>query len=255
MATASFHESYVRTVLELGDRCIVGGGSEIPNGRTLVLSPHYDDDVIGAGGAIMTQLSKGCRVKVVYLTDGREGIPHLRDKAEVENTRRRESARALEVLGVGEAVHLLVPETHLRPTGFLVRKMIRLVRSFSPEVILIPWFFDNHVDHVEAHKVLFRMTKGLEDDVVILGYEVWTPLQPNLVIDVTRFASRKREALLCFGSQLEQVDYLRTSMALSRRRALEAGVGGYAEAFLCLPVSEYVGWIRKSGIASLRFVG
>lgn len=254
MTAHAFHKNYVRSVLEMGGHYTGKDRLKLPGGRTLVLSPHYDDEVIGAGGTIMTQLSRGHRVSVIYLTDGREGIPKLEDRVEVERIRRGESERARRILGVSEQAHLSAPETRLRPTGPVLRKLTQMLKSFAPELIFIPWFFDNHVDHVEANMILYRIEKELDEDIFILGYEVWTPLSPNLYVDVTRYASKKREALHCFSSQLEQVDYLRTSMALSRRRALEAAIRGYAEAFLCLHAREYFDLIKRSGIASMRFI-
>jgi LmbE family N-acetylglucosaminyl deacetylase len=254
MAVNVFHKKYLESVLGIRELSARRAMSELPGGRTLVLSPHYDDEVIGSGGTIMTQLSRGHRIRVVYLTDGREGIPEIVDGAEVEKIRRMESGHALEILGVKDSMHLSAPETRLRPDSGFLRKLIHVVREFSPELILIPWLFDNHVDHVEANRILLRVEKELEPNVLILAYEVWTPLVPNLYVDITRFAREKRRALFCFTSQLQQVDYMRTSMALGRRRALEQGFEGYSEAFLCLPVAEYTDLIRKSGIASMKFV-
>jgi len=254
MASNVFYDRYIRSVLLLRERYREEKTRALPGGRTLVLSPHYDDEVIGAGGAVLTQIERGHRVRVVYLTDGRMGMPSIPDKALVEETRRAESHQALEILGVREVYHLSEPETMLRPGKALVQKLIPVVRGFAPEVVLVPWFFDNHVDHVEANRVLLSIVSELDKSTVILGYEVWTPLIPNLYLDITRFASKKRKALMCFASQLEQVDYIRTTMALGKRRALESDSGGYAEAFLCMRIEEYIDWIDRSGIAAIKFV-
>jgi len=245
---------YKRSILQLCNRRGRVVINELPGGRTLVLSPHYDDDVIGMGGTILMQLERGHRVKVIYLTDGREGIPRMDDRSEVERIRKAESARALEILGVTETEHLSAPETLLRPEPRILDRLKQLLRDFAPELIFLPWFFDNHVDHIETNRLLKRIIQSSAPETLILGYEVWTPLPPNLYLDISPYARAKREALLCFASQLEQVDYMRTSLALSKRRALEMGSSGYAEAFLCFSVSRYLEWIDRTGIDRLRFI-
>lgn len=255
MGTNIFNKAYLRSLPPLASLASRWQSRELPRGPALVLSPHYDDEVIGAGGTISLMRDRGERVRIVYMTDGREGIPCMPDKEEVEKRRREESARALELLGGGESFHLRARETRLSPRRELVGKLASLVREFSPQLILLPWFFDNHVDHVETNRLLRKISHAIDPGVTVLGFEVWTPLLPNLFIDIAPVAGKKREALLSFSSQLAQVDYLRTSMALSRRRALEAGFGGYAEAFLRLPAAEYLDWVGRSGVGAMRFVG
>jgi LmbE family N-acetylglucosaminyl deacetylase len=211
--------------------------------------------VIGAGGAIALLRSRGEEVKIVYMTDGREGIPSMADRDEVERTRKRESARAVGVLGGAESFHLGAPETRLSPRRRLMEALTPILRDYAPRTIFLPWFFDNHVDHIETNRIFLRLSRVIDPEANVLGFEVWTPLAANLHVDITPVAEKKREALLCFASQLLQVDYMRTSMALSRRRGVEAGLDGYAEAFLALPAGEYLEWVRRSGISSLRFIG
>ncbi len=250
-----FYRRYVNALLPFRDACAGHRVTDIPGRRTLVISPHYDDEVIGAGGTLMSLREKGRDVLVVYVTDGREGIPSLEDPAKAEEIRRKESERALSHMGVADSVHLRVPETRVRPYRSLVSDLMAIVNAYHPDSVILPWFFDNHVDHVEVNRVLVRLARTLDPGVLILGSEVWTPLPPNLIVDCSAYAERKRQALECFASQLAQVDYLRTSLALGERRAVDAGAKRLAEAFSCLPARLYVDWIRRAGIASMRFSG
>jgi hypothetical protein len=45
-----------------------------PKTRLMVLSPHPDDETLGAGGLIQRVISKGGKVKVAFMTNG-EGFP------------------------------------------------------------------------------------------------------------------------------------------------------------------------------------
>jgi LmbE family N-acetylglucosaminyl deacetylase len=82
-----------------------------PTTRLLVVAPHPDDEVIGAGGAMRRAVESGIPVHVVFVTSG-DGYPdtlltslrlrHPTGRAYVEmgEIRQREALRALESLGV-----------------------------------------------------------------------------------------------------------------------------------------------------------
>src|SRR3989338_967471 len=74
---------------------------EVPDAQNvLVLAPHFDDETIGCGGTIRKHILGGNRVCVVYVTDGRKGIPDLADKEKVTEIRKGEAKKALGILGV-----------------------------------------------------------------------------------------------------------------------------------------------------------
>jgi LmbE family N-acetylglucosaminyl deacetylase len=88
---------------------------DVPAGtRLLVIAPHPDDDVLGAGGLMQRVKSTGGTVRVVYLTDG-EGYPEgVREEDHVATPtaknylgygkqRRREARAALVRLGLADA--------------------------------------------------------------------------------------------------------------------------------------------------------
>ncbi len=82
--------------------------------RLLVIAPHPDDEVLGAGGLMQRVKSTGGTVRVVYLTDGDgypEGVkeadhveaPTARDYLGYGKQRRREARAALVRLGLADA--------------------------------------------------------------------------------------------------------------------------------------------------------
>jgi len=91
--------------------------------RLLVIAPHPDDEVLGAGGLIRRVHSAGGRVRVVYLTDGDgypEGVrleehgkkPTTSDFRDYGRRREHEAHDALKVLGLDEhdAMFLRFPD-------------------------------------------------------------------------------------------------------------------------------------------------
>jgi LmbE family N-acetylglucosaminyl deacetylase len=87
--------------------------------RVLVISPHPDDEVLGAGGLIQAVLRQGGQVRVVMLTNGdgqvfmpvalnRKVRSGLRDFVAYGKYRQTETLEALEALGLGaENVYFL----------------------------------------------------------------------------------------------------------------------------------------------------
>ena len=82
--------------------------------RLLVIAPHPDDEVLGAGGLMQRVHGTGGAVRVVYLTDGEgypEGVqredhvqtPTAKDFLGYGKQRRREARAALVRLGLADA--------------------------------------------------------------------------------------------------------------------------------------------------------
>jgi LmbE family N-acetylglucosaminyl deacetylase len=112
---------------------------EVPEGtRLMVVAPHPDDEMLGAGGLMQRVLETGGTVRVVYLTDGDgypEGVqaedhvesPSANDYRGYGRQRRREARAALAALGYGPSKYTY---TFLRfPDGGLCK----LTRTYWSE--------------------------------------------------------------------------------------------------------------------------
>ena len=214
---------------------------------TVVLSPHFDDDVIGCGGTLALHLRAGGEARVIYLTDGRAGDPEFRDLEALERTRKEEAGNALRVLGftANENLEFLdFPETRVVPNeescGRLREALLRGFGASPSPVLMIPSFLDGHRDHVAVNVMLKLIATSLPPATVVYACEVWTPVAVNCLVDITAVADLKREALGCYATQLKYVDYERVAMSLNAYRTAMTMKGrGYAEAFLKLPLQQY----------------
>lgn len=226
-----------------------------PGCRAVVLSPHFDDEVIGCGGTLNKHVQAGESVSVIYLTDGREGDPSCSDKNLVAEARKEEARRATKILGVQDLVFLDEPETELRATDALVGKLGGILNDMKPDLLYIPSFLDNHIDHFEANRILLRLRKRLSFPCNVAAYEVWTPLLPNTLVDITSVAQTKELALRQYVTQLRQVDYVGTTLALNRYRSATHLRGqGHAEAYLVIPLREYAALMEGLGIPGRVFI-
>jgi LmbE family N-acetylglucosaminyl deacetylase len=223
-------------------RSLVGSGPvlALPSyQRVLVLAAHPDDESMGCAGTLARMTRGGARVDVVYASDGEatrgSGAPPEITAA----ARRREAQEACALLGTEPPRFLGHPDRGLADAvGQLSEAARALVAELRPQVVLVPWFLDGHVDHEAMTEVLAGV--GLADDVEVWGFEVWTPLPPTRLVDITAVVDVKRRALALHATARLAFD-IGASVGLSRWRSVHASMGqGYAEAFLAAPAPEYL---------------
>jgi LmbE family N-acetylglucosaminyl deacetylase len=216
--------------LQPGNRPAVG----LPDAEdVLVVAPHPDDESIGCGGLIALATRRGTRVTVVFATDGEDLL--IADKpGSLAERRRAQGTAACEVLGA-KPVFLALPDGDLhRSTDALAGALEDAMARTSAALVVLPWFGDANSDH-RAVNTAFAQTTG---DVSVWGYEVWSPLPANRVVDITGAVEDKRRAIAAHTADVFiDADAL---LGLNRYRAAVARLDGtHAEAFLEAPATEY----------------
>jgi LmbE family N-acetylglucosaminyl deacetylase len=206
----------------------------------LVLAPHPDDEVVGPGGTIRRHVLAGAPVQAVVLTDGKWG--GYNPDGSLVGVRKKESLRAAEILGMRAPIFLDQPDGSLTETPALLDKLAEIYAQSRPKFIYLPALTDEHHDHWATnrifHSLLARMNP--KDELIIRGYEVWTPAPANRLVDITLTAELKREAIGAFVSQISTYDYVGAVLGLNHYRALRVLRGhGFAEAFMEMNVAEF----------------
>jgi LmbE family N-acetylglucosaminyl deacetylase len=207
--------------------------------RVLVLAAHPDDESMGCAGTIALLAQSGARVDVVYASDGEATRGSGSAPDVTAAARRSEAEQACRLLGAQPPRFLGSPDGRLAESVPELATAVRAVLAqLQPQVVLVPWFLDAHRDHQSLTEVL--ADAGLADDVEVWGFEVWTPLPPTRLVDVTTVVETKRAALALHVTAHQAFD-IGVAMGLSRWRSVHAQLGqGYAEAFLAAPASEYL---------------
>ena len=227
--------------------------------RIVVLAPHMDDEVFGAGGTLAASVAGGATVTVVYLTDGSKGYAkangHATAAAEqrLVVTRKAEAREAAAILGFAEPVFLDLPDGALAVTDVAVARLAAALVRLAPDVVFSPFFTDIHHDHWLTTSVFVEASRGLPDEVACWSYEVWTPLPANVVVDVTATMPAKRRAMAAFASQQAEYDYACAIEGLNRYRSLfTAKGGGFAEAFHVTDLALYRRLYRAAAVGHRR---
>lgn len=215
--------------------------------KVLVLSPHPDDDVIGCGGTLCRYHLMGAEVAVVYMTDGRKGNPRYRED-ELVRIRQEEAKRASRIIGISKTIFLDNRDSELTVSHKTVTELSKILSDYKPEAVFLPFFMDNHPDHIAAGQIFFSAAKS-PPVAMCYSYGIWTPLPTfNVVSDITVCLGKKILALNEHKSQLELMDMTEAAKGLSRYYSIMNGGNGYAELFIACPLNEYrrlgeaIGW-------------
>jgi LmbE family N-acetylglucosaminyl deacetylase len=205
-----------------------------------VLAPHADDEVIGCGGTLALHADQGDAVRVLVAFDGAAADAERRWAPErYVRARMREALAGGRALACGgraiEYEFWGAAEGHV-PTdeelGGAALRLAALLDELRPATIYAPWSGDGHRDHRTLAAVLARALRMRPVGADVWGFEVWTPLEPHLVIDVSRVMPRKLRALACHATQLEGGALLHRVSGLGAYRSLHVGGDAtFGEAF------------------------
>ncbi|MEO7429274.1 MAG: PIG-L deacetylase family protein [Acidimicrobiales bacterium] len=207
--------------------------------RVVVLSAHPDDESLGCGGTMALLADAGAEVSLVIATDGEATRGSALPGDETGRLRREEAERAGRILGARTRL-LGHPDGALAGrVDHLARDLASVLDELRPEALFLPWFLDGHPDH-QALSDALALVPSLPDALEVWGYETWTALVPNRVVDITSVIDRKREALAAHETAALAFD-LSAGLGLSRWRSVHGLLGrGHGEAFLALPVARYL---------------
>ncbi len=186
--------------------------------RLLILGAHPDDADSAAGGTAALYRAAGHVVKMVSVTNGDAGH-HVQRGPELAKRRRAEAAAAGAVIGAEYEV-LDHHDGELLPTLENRRQMIRLIRTFRPDLILTHRPNDYHPDHRYSSQLvqdaaylvtvppLVPDTPHLPANPVIAylpdDFQRPYPFQPAVVVDVGPVFERIVDMLHCHTSQFHE---------------------------------------------------
>ena len=160
-------------------------------GPFVVLSPHPDDETLGAGGLIAAACHAGQRPEVVVITDGAGS--HPRSQAypahRLIELRQAEVAAAGALLGLPAAGmhHLGLPDTRAPSSGpefeAAVQAILERCRTIGAETLFVTWDGDPHCDH-EATARMARAVRLRMPELRLWAYPIWGwHLDPALPLD------------------------------------------------------------------------
>jgi LmbE family N-acetylglucosaminyl deacetylase len=210
---------------------------------------HPDDAEFSGGGTLAKFAREGKKVYICVCTGGDKGSPDPEmTNEELREIRQREQREASEVLGVTETIFLGNPDGELFPTLEFREQIVRVLRTYRPDVVITHDPFRPYSLHPDHRAVGITTTDAIyptaRDAIYFPQHykeglqpwkvgEIWYAgaEQPDKYIDISEVFDLKIAALKKHDSQVGRSTELEKRL---RERAQEVGKEGdleLAEAF------------------------
>ncbi len=212
--------------------------------KTLVIAPHPDDEILGAGGTLFKK-SKSKKNKLYWIIMTDMQPPDY--SAKNIKIRKLEIEKIKKLLDFKKTFNLAYRPGNLDliPKKKLVEEITQIIKKIKPDEIFVPSYSDVHSDHKVTSDIISTCTKNFRFKFIktILAYEVLSETNfnlikknnffPNYYEDITGFLELKKKAMKIYKSELKKFPFprsLKTIDSLAKIRGSEIGTKA-AEAF------------------------
>jgi len=195
--------------------------------RVVILSPHDDDALLGAGYMILGCLQESAEVTVLICCDGQAGYSDPKEKEHIVAVRRIETEAAYGSLGLpaNRVLRLDIPDLSLWAYRGLVLPwkqegvtalFLRTLRKLRPTRLLVPNGYRENVDHTAAWCLATEEGPMVGDAVLVdedisaddikpirtfIQYSVWGDFAPEDALVMGKDARRLRANLAIVGDR------------------------------------------------------
>lgn len=226
----------------------------------LAIGVHPDDIELSASGTLLKHIDLGYTVGLLDLTLGELGT---RGNAQL---RTEEAMQAAKLMGAKFRIQLDMPDGFFTHNEENIRKIIRVIRSCKPDIVLCNSVEDRHPDHGRAAKLtadacFYSGLRRIETETTEgVAQEAWRPkhvyhyiqdraLKPDFAVDITQYIDKKFELIMAFRSQFYDPTNNEPVTPISGKDFLDAIRGKDAT------YGRYLGVTYAEGYITARTVG
>lgn len=216
----------------------------------LVVSPHLDDETLGAGGTLLRYAQKGDSLYWINVTNTKEEYGYSRDCV---SDRAAQVKKVQEAYGIKKMWDLSLKPASLDSfgTSILIELLLPIILEIKPHTIFLPYEYDIHSDHGVVFRAMMPFTKSFRYPFIkkVFAMEILSETEfampdkkfaPNYYVDITDFIEQKIDIMRIYRDELGEHPFPRSAdniKALAHLRGAVAGVR-YAESFLLLKCVE-----------------
>ena len=198
----------------------------------LAIGAHPDDIELGCGGTLMKEIEMGKKVGLMDLTQGELGT---RGSKEI---RKQESELARDFMGAKFRDNLLLDDCFFENNRDNQIKLISKIRRYQPDIIICNATDDRHIDHQKAAKLVVdscflsglkkietTFDGNLQDvwrPVNVYHYIQWKNLEPDFVIDISKYMKQKFDLINCYKSQFYNDEKFDDNTPISTKNFLDS---------------------------------
>jgi N-acetylglucosamine malate deacetylase 1 len=178
----------------------------------LAVGVHPDDVELSCAGTLLKHIQLGYKVGLLDLTKGELGT---RGSAEL---RTEEATEASQIMGALVREQLDLEDGFFTQNEENLRKIIKIIRKYCPEIVFANAIDDRHPDHGRAAKLvsdacfLSGLVKIETLDENNIPQAPWRPkslyhyiqdraLKPDFVVDISAYVDKKFELIMAYKSQ------------------------------------------------------
>lgn len=212
--------------------------------KILVVSPHPDDETLGAGGTLLKRKKLGDQIYWLNITDMNESSGWSKSQIEL---RKKQIDNVISFYNFDGFYNLSEAPAKLTSLdeGSLICKIKRVYEEVQPEWLIIPGNYDAHSDHRVVYNCSMAAAKSFRAPYIkrIMSMEIVSEtdygfqsekFEPNCFVDITDEIDQKIQAMKIYDTELESSPFPRSIdniRALSIVRGALTGIYKHAEAF------------------------
>ena len=211
--------------------------------KILVISPHPDDETLGAGGTILRHKKLGDEVYWLNVTNMKEEYGHPKDRILKRN---EEIEKVKKSYAFNDFFDLALKPSYLDeyPLASIVDLISEIYHRIKPDTVILPNKEDIHSDHRIVFEAAFVCTKVFRYPYIkkILMMEIMSETvgggtsRANSFVDISEEFDQKIEIMKIYESEMKPHPFPRSEKALEALALLRGTEAGcrYAEGFFIL---------------------
>ena len=209
----------------------------------LIVSPHVDDETLGAGGTLLRQKAAGAKLFQLNITDMSMNYGY---EAEDVKQKRRQLEKVRASYQMDDFLNLELCPGKLDSYSFsdVAGKIREFLLNTKPDTLIIPWPYDIHSDHRIVSEWMMPFTKSFRYDFIktVLYMEIVSEtdfgvyeraFKPNLYVDISDYLANKIDIMNIYKNEIKAHPFPRSKESITAKAILNGAVAGvkYAEAF------------------------
>jgi len=195
--------------------------------KVLAIGSHPDDIEIFMFGFLNSCQDRGDKIFMAVATDGSVGG----DNSGIDLAVQRESETKNGLYKLGKPKMLRFLDGNLHNEANAKTKIKELINEINPDLILTHAPEDYHTDHRTLSEYV-RAVIGFKCPLIFADTLLGVNFIPEIYIDITKYFSSKKKAILCHKSQNPK-KFFEAVEIMNRYRAAQCNApkGNYAEAY------------------------
>ena len=206
--------------------------------KVMIISPHPDDETLGAGGTLLKLKDGGNEIFWVNVTNMSTDYGYSEDRV---RERDNEIRKVKEAYGFDGFWNFELEPAGLDKyeTGELVKRFKEVIDEVKPEFLILPYGHDVHSDHKIVFEAAYSCTKAFRAPYLktVLCMEILSETDqaqnenvfaPNVFIDITNYIDKKIEIMKTYKSEIDAPPFPRNQNAIKGLAAYR-GVTAFQE--------------------------